>query len=578
MAYSSTITMTQSFRLGAGNFRVLLFSSSQLVRFKLENYFVDSPTQITSVSDPEEGVAALKKEKFDAVIAEICSNADVVFHFRQQVRKHHTWIPILFITPLFFWTDARLLEHIVKDPYSFYIPENADKKFISAKLTQVVTASHAETALHQLQNKISRNLYLASQLQQAMMPPWVYFSNSYEFSCFSQPYSSVSGDLFEWLPLDENRVLFIFGDVCGHGTHSALAMTAIQSFLKQLTLQDKERAARPCRLATAINDYFCTHLHNIVYMGTLIVYMDFSKNLIRYQNDGYMDIICIDSKTGEIIDTNPEKRGNLPLGMCRETIYRDEDNVEYNFTDSTVFLFHSDGLMDLSKDPGGDEYLNPEVYRKLAALLVSDEREEDRSIALPFHLHNSLKQFGYVYPQDDLSMVLIRKPPHLEKEYIFSCRVPTDKQAVDEICEKAGDFVNKFYGNDELAVRTELLLEEYLINVIQHGLSEYQKFNEYIAIKLCAFEKELKLIVWDRGKEWNSLSLHRESADQTLDKLNEDRASSGRGLPIISKIATQFSRQRYSGLNESIFIIPVWIPQSQESAGPTPQTASSGQQ
>ena len=560
MAFSNTVATTQALHIGGGIFRVLFFSQNKLIRFKLENFFDDSLVQLTVVTEPEEGAAALKKEKFDAVIAEICSDAEVVLHFRQLIRKQHTWLPILFITPLFYWTDARLLEHIVEDPHSYYIPENADKKFLIAKLTQVVTASHAEGALHQLQNKISRNLFLASQLQQAMMPPWVYFSDSYEFSCFCQAYSSVSGDLFEWLPLDENRVLFIFGDVCGHGTHSALAMTAIQSFLKQLTMQDKELAARPCLLAADINDYFCSHLHNIVYMGTLIVYMDFSRNLIRYQNDGYMDIICIDSKTGEVIDTNPEKRGNLPLGMSQDTVYSDEDNVEYHFTDSTVFLFHSDGLMDLSKDSGGDQYLNPEVYTKLAALQVSDAREEDKSVALPFHIYHALRQFGYVYPQDDLTMVLIRKPPHLEKEYIFSCRVPSNKQAVDEICEKAGSFVNRFSGNDELAVRTELLLEEYLVNVIQHGLSEYQKYNEFIAIKLCAFERELKLIVWDRGKEWNSFSFRRETADQTLDKLNEERSPSGRGLPIISKIATQVSRQRYSGLNESIFIIPVWAP------------------
>ena len=33
-------------------------------------------------------------------------------------------------------------------------------------------------------------------------------------------------------------------------------------------------------------------------------------------------------------------------------------------------------------------------------------------------------------------------------------------------------------------------------------------------------------------------------------------AESGRGLPIIGKIASQISRERYSGLNESIFMIP----------------------
>ena len=79
----------------------------------------------------------------------------------------------------------------------------------------------------------------------------------------------------------------------------------------------------------------------------------------------------------------------------------------------------------------------------------------------------------------------------------------------------------------------------------------------YIAIKICAYECELKLIVWDHGKEWNGFSLRHENADEALNKLNDDLAESGRGIPIMAKIATQISRRRYSGLNESIFIIPV---------------------
>lgn len=154
-------------------------------------------------------------------------------------------------------------------------------------------------------------------------------------------------------------------------------------------------------------------------------------------------------------------------------------------------------------------------------------------------------------------MILIRKPLNLEREYVFSCRVPTDKNAIDAICENASGFVSRFYGDESLAVKTELLLEEYLVNVTQHGLGEYEKLNEYIAVKLCAYEYELKLIVWDHGKEWNGFSLRQENADSELNKLNDDLAESGRGIPIMTKIATQISRRRYSGLNESIFIIPV---------------------
>lgn len=536
--------------------RVLLVSSNELVTFSLENFFMDTPIKIVSVSRHEDGIKHLKQDRFDAVITDICQNLDDGLQLREEVRKVDAKIPILFMTPMFFWSDVRMLDQIVEDPHSYYIPENAGRKFLTAKLDQVIHSYQADNSLILLRNTIERNWTLASLLQQAMLPPWVYFSMSYEFSCLYRPFTKVSGDLFEWLPLDEHRVLFIFGDVSGHGTHSALAMTAIQSFLNQVVMRDKERAARPCRIASDINNFFCQHLHNIVYMSTLIAYIDFSENFIRYQNSGYLDIICMDGETGAVEDINPEKRGSLPLGLVKDSVYTEEDNVEYHFKDSTVFMFCSDGLMDLSKDPGGEKSMDMEMCKRLASILVKDARKEEKSVALPFRCLHSLEQFGYVHPQDDLTMVLVRKPQLHEREYVFSCQVPADKAAVDEICKKASAFVSRHYEDEEISVSAELLLEEYLVNVVMYGLNEYEKLNEHIAVKLCVFDNELKLIIWDHGKEWNGLCLQPERAEKSLDELNERLSATGRGVPIICKIASRISRQRYCGLNETIFIIP----------------------
>ncbi|MBQ6353032.1 MAG: SpoIIE family protein phosphatase, partial [Lentisphaeria bacterium] len=531
-------------------------SHSDFVRFSLENFFEDSEFSLSVVSDKDMALKLLKSEKFDAAIANIDTDPQEGFQLRAELRQHDNKLPLLFMTPLFNWSDSKLLDRIVDDPHSYYIPESADRKFMIAKLRQVIGSCRSETALNQLKSRITRNWFLASLLQQAMLPPWVHFSESYEFSCFYKPFTKVSGDLFEWFPLDDDRALFIFGDVSGHGTHSALAMTAIQSFLTQVVMRDRERATRPCLIASDINDFFCQHLHNIVYMSTLIAYIDFKNNHLRYQNAGFLDIICVNAKTGEIENINPENRGSMPLGMVNNTVYTDEDNVEYNFNDSSVFLFCSDGLMDLSKDAAGERPMDMKMATKLAGILVKDTQREEKTIALPFRYYHSLEQFGYVYPQDDLSLVVIRKPMLSEREYVFSCRVPADKKAVDEICQKASEFVSKFYDSEELSVNVELLLEEYLDNVILHGLNEYEKLNEYIAIKICAYDQEVKLIIWDHGKEWNGLFLPQEKAEQSLDDLNAALAPHGRGVPIISKIATQISRQRYCGLNESIFIIP----------------------
>ena len=268
------------------NYRVLLVSCNELVTFSLENFFTDSDITVITVFRKADGIKRLKQDKFDAVITDICQDLDEGLSLRREIRELDPNIPILFLTPLFYWSDVRLLDQIVEDPHSYYIPENADRKFMLAKLTQVIGAYQAENSLNLLKAKIARNWFLASLLQQTMLPPWVYFCEKYEFSCLYRPFTRVSGDLFEWLPLDEGRALFIFGDVSGHGTHSALAMTAIQSFLTQVVMLNKERATQPALMASDINNFFCQHLHNIVYMSTLIAYIDFNENYIRYQNSG----------------------------------------------------------------------------------------------------------------------------------------------------------------------------------------------------------------------------------------------------------------------------------------------------
>ena len=387
--------------LASKNYRVLLVSGNELVTFTLENYFSGSHVTLVCVEKRQDGIKALKESSFDAVITDIGHGLDDGILLRQDIRVLNAGIPILFLTPLFYWSDVRLLDQIVEDPHSYYIPENADRKFMLAKLRQVISAYQAENSLSVLKNRIARNWFLASLLQRAMLPPWVYFSTGYEFSCLYRPFSRVSGDLFQWLPLDDDRVLFIFGDVSGHGTHSALAMSAIQSFLTQVVMKDRERATRPCQIATDINNFFCQHLHNIVYMSTLIAYIDFKNNYIRYQNSGYMDVVCIESDTGEIKDINPENRGSVPLGLVKDAVYSEADNVEYHFSDSSVFFFFSDGLLDLAKDKEGNTFMDMKMCTKLTSMLARDARKENKYISLPFRCLHSLEQFGYVHSQDD---------------------------------------------------------------------------------------------------------------------------------------------------------------------------------
>ena len=549
----SDLTMTAPV---AGHHPVLLVSRSGQLTLSLNDFFRDSDISLVSVGSCCDGIRRFKQEQFEAVITDLGLEPDDGIRLRQAVHQVDAKIPVLFLTSPSRWSDSSLMDLIAEDPHSYYIPENGDREFMLAKLHQVIHTYEAETSLSVLKGRVAKSWFLAGRVQQAMLPPWVHFSPNYEFSCLYHPFTKVSGDLFEWLPLDEDRALFIFGDVSGHGTHSALAMTAIQSFLSQLVMQDRERAEHPELIVADINDFCSRRLRSIVYMGTLVAYMDFGKNLLRYQNAGYVDVLCVDSRTGEVIDINPEGKGSIPLGLVPDAAYTAADTVEYHFEDSSVFLFSSDGLMDLSRDREGRKYMDMETYRHFSCVLAKDARRVEKTVALPFRCLHNLEQLGYIYPQDDLTMVMVRKPRLTSREYVFSCRVPADSKSADDICRRAGEFVQKYYGDESLSVSTELLLEEYLVNVIMHGLDAYEKLSEYIAVEIVAHDRELKLIVWDRGKEWDGLWLTRRHAEESMDHLNRTMADSGRGIPIISTIASRISRHRFCGLNETTFIIP----------------------
>ena len=536
--------------------RVLLVSPRDQVTSSLESFFRNSDFFLVSAGSCEEGLREFKKEQFEAVIIDIGRDLDEGIRLREAIHPVDARIPVLFLTPRACWSDNRLLDRIAADPHSYYIPENGDREFMLAKLHQVISTYEAETSLSVLKGRVAKNWFLAGRVQQAMLPPWVHFSSNYEFSCLYHPFTKVSGDLFEWLPLDEDRALFIFGDVSGHGTHSALAMTAIQSYLSQLVMQDKERAERPDLIIADISNFCSQRLRGIVYMSTLAAYIDFGKNILRYQNAGYVDVLCVDGKSGEVIEVNPEKKGSIPPGLVPDAAYSEADTVEYCFDDSAVFLFSSDGLMDLSRDREGRNFVDMETYRHLCCVLARDARRVEKTIALPFRCLHSLEQLGYICPQDDLTLVMIRKPQLTSREYVFSCRVPADSKAADDICRKAAEFVQNCYRDDAFSVSTELLLEEYLVNVIVHGLNDYEKLSEYIAVEVVAYDRELKLIVWDHGKEWDGLWLSPQHAEESMDQLNETMADSGRGIPIISTIASRISRKRFCGLNETTFIIP----------------------
>lgn len=191
------------------------------------------------------------------------------FKFRDMIRNYNKRIPIIFLTSLMDDIDNSLINQIMKDSYSYYLNKNFTRTSLLEKLDQVVRAYQAQNEISQLEKKIESDLELAAQVQTAMLPPWIRFTECYEFSFIYRPLFKISGDLFEWIPIDPQSCLCVFGDISGHGIHSALTMTAVQSILKQMITIHAPDELRPDRILRQLNDFFCEKLNMCSYMTCL---------------------------------------------------------------------------------------------------------------------------------------------------------------------------------------------------------------------------------------------------------------------------------------------------------------------
>jgi anti-sigma regulatory factor (Ser/Thr protein kinase) len=110
----------------------------------------------------------------------------------------------------------------------------------------------------------------------------------------------------------------------------------------------------------------------------------------------------------------------------------------------------------------------------------------------------------------------------------------------------------------EFSTKVELLLEEHLVNIIEHGMKETKNQNDFIMLRMDCQESRLILKVWDRGGEWKSKILENggPTPDGVLDILNSRHSESGRGVLIMRKIAPKITHERHCGLNETTFYIP----------------------
>lgn len=535
--------------------RVLLVDDERLVRFTLSAWLKTSHFEVTAVASPEEAIAALKAGVYDAILTDVMMGAVDGFMLRDAVRGFNARIPVIFLTALVNSPTNQLQSRIAADPYSAYVTKSARRDVLLACVRNAVCGYRAEREAAELKAALRADLEIAAHVQTALLPPEIVFGPQLFGSALSRPYDVVTGDFHHWFRLSDTAGILVYGDISGHGTPAALAMTAVLSHLRDMAASEGVRTRQVHLICDDLARFVRQNLRGICYLTGTILYADFDRNVVRYLNAGGTEPLCFSRSDGARIELNPGKKGNLPMGLMDDTVYSADDVVEASFPVDALFCLYSDGYSDLSTDPAGEDRLPTDVLQGLVAELIRSASGTTDLASMPFRLNDLLRDMGYVHQRDDMHFLIGGRSMVHALRFLRTVRMESS-DGIDRLVEAAAQWAAERKLPDETIAKMELLLNEHLENVRRHGLSDQQRRFAISVVEMRPAEGDLEIRVWDRGVSWEGdLSETAPHPDLALDAQNAALAGSGRGLAILRKIARRITYEQFEGLNKFTFLI-----------------------
>ncbi len=504
--------------------------------------------EIVTCSNAVEALESFKQREFDVLLFDVLMPGIDGFELRKLVREIDPEVPIIFLTSLVDDLNTTMLNQVSWDPYTYYINKSFSKKQLEVKIIQAASVYRSRRELAAHYRKLESELALAGDLQKIILPDWCMLDENRIASMLYLPSSQVSGDIFEMFRLHDASYLVLIGDIAGHGVQAALYMSAVQSFLKVAAASTPADKLEPHLLLNQLNQFFCNELGGGTYMTCLVGIIDFAAQEICYQSAGHPGLIGCSPSRGTAFGLGDRNVGGFPIGWFDNVPYTIEGNIRCSFEADTILLGRTDGLFDVTNrdNESADEAGFMELLAELAG--------SGPAVTLPFRVRRTLAQMGLDRNPDDVTLVALQKrspdPTRLE------LLMPSQISAVSDTAGALAEAAKKWKVSDECSMKLELLLNEFLNNIIIHGLDakKTSKQRIFIEIKLSEFGDRLDVRFLDRGKYWD-FTPELLSSSETLESKNRRYATSGRGLQIIRKITEQTRRDVYCGLNETIFTI-----------------------
>jgi serine phosphatase RsbU (regulator of sigma subunit)/predicted ester cyclase len=187
--------------------------------------------------------------------------------------------------------------------------------------------------------RVEQELRVAQRIQHALLPKEPPELEGWDIAHDYRPAREVGGDFYDFLNLNDGRVVLIIGDVSGKGIPAAMVMANTQSVLRAVA---QRAGIPPSQALEEANDVLYTYLPPNMFATCFYAILEPTEGWLRYANAGHNLPCC----WHEGLVTKLRARG-MPLGLLPGMDYEEKQTA---LAPGDGVLLYSDGLIE-AHDP-----------------------------------------------------------------------------------------------------------------------------------------------------------------------------------------------------------------------------------
>jgi sigma-B regulation protein RsbU (phosphoserine phosphatase) len=245
--------------------------------------------------------------------------------------------------------------------------------------------------------RLDHDLQIARDIQRILLPSQPPPIDGFDIAGINIPARQVSGDYFDYIRVDDDRLGVVIADVSGKGVPASLIMAICRSVLRA----EARLGQSPAEVLRKVNRQLYPDIKEDMFISMAYVILDHKNNHVTLSRGGHDAPLLYRAATGEVEILKPP---GMALGIDSGDVFdRITGDLSVPLERDDRLVLYTDGVTEML-DANGDEF-GPE--RMVRSVRASASEGAQGVIA---RLTDDVRNFAGGHPQnDDITLIVVRK-------------------------------------------------------------------------------------------------------------------------------------------------------------------------